>query len=437
MPLKIENEGGSTEYSLDTVTFNEGINNYFLASTIDESIQLSFDYIPPLEKWDHTKYEMYLFENVYLNAENDIFEIYIKAISSERMGWIFPITILESEEGDFKESSSKNKTLNGYRFVAFHKLLLQNKTLNLEKGKISYKISDIYDDATIICLMSKEAVKERFNIYDYILSFHCYGYSIFKEYPRCIPFSGNSIVEDIRGIDNIKLKKSNFDICSNEYIKGLFEDYLIFNNDGLVRFIFLYQIIEYFIKIEYDYLFNEYVGHYQNGIISINDFREKINNLGTEKIRIGQVFNNANISQELKEKFEKDCISLFNDMSYVCDDKFPIILYILRNRITHEYRNLLNYKDHLNDVIYLFEKVIIELLMTYNDKKKAKEVDVKATVTKVEEKEDIAVFENNFGINPIENEIYKIQVPKLSPPKVIGKIELPKDYSHSKSIKKS
>lgn len=56
MPLKIENERGSAEYSLDTVTFNRGINNYFLASTIDENIQLSFDYIPPLEEWDHTKY---------------------------------------------------------------------------------------------------------------------------------------------------------------------------------------------------------------------------------------------------------------------------------------------------------------------------------------------------------------------------------------------
>lgn len=379
---------------------------------------------------------MYLFENAYLNAENDIFEIYIKRISDERMGWIFPITILESEEGDFKESHSKNEVLNGYRFVAFNKLLLLDKILNLETGKNTYKISDIYDDAIIICLISKEAAKNRFNINDYILSLHSFGYSIFKEHSRCIPFSGNSIIEDLRGKDSLKLRKSNFDIYSNEYIKGLFEDYLILNNHGLVRFIFLYQIIEYFIKIEYDNLFKEYVEHYQNGTISTNDFREKINNLGTEKVRIGQIFDNANISEKLKEKFEKDCMSLFNDMSYVCNDRFPIILYTLRNRITHEYRDLLNYKDHLNDVIYLFEKVIIELLMNYNDKKKNKEEEIKTTIIPIAEKENVTTFESKDGVNSIENEIYKVQVPKISPPKIVGKIELPKSCLHSKRARK-
>jgi len=428
MPLKIKNEGGSTEYSLDIVTFNKGINNYFLVSTDDESIQLSFDYTPPLQEWDHTKYEMHLFENAYLNAENDIFEIYIKSVSSDRAGWIFPIAILQSEEGSFKESSQKNKILNGYRFVAFHKLLLENKSFNLKSAQTAYKITDIYDESIIIFLISKETVGSTFSIADYILSLYSYGYCIFKNHSRCIPFPGNSIVTDIRGNDSIKLKMSNFNIYSNDYIKGLFEEYLAVNNDGLVRFIFLYQTIEYFIKIEHDYLFKEYVTQYQDGTISTNDFREKINSLGTEKIRIAQVLNNASINKDLRNRFESDCLSLFNDLSYFCDDKFPVILYTLRNRITHEYRELLNHKDHLNDIIYLFEKVIIELLMTYNAKKIEKELIPKTG--------DSPIAESITEVKSIENDIYRIEVPQLNPPKVIGKIELPKDYSRSTHTKR-
>lgn len=427
MPLKINNEGGATEYLLDVVTFNSEYNIFILESATNKNIKISFDYNPPVEKWDHTKYEMFLFENAYLNAENDIFEIYIKEISSERMGWIFPITILESEEGAFKETPSKNKALNGYRFVAFNKLLSYDKTISLNNGQTEYKITDIYDDATIVCLISKDAVNNKFKINDHILSFYSYGYCIFKEHPRCIPFEGNSIIDEIRGKERIKLIKSNFDIYTNDYIKRLFEDHLVFNNEGLVRFVFLYQIIEHFIKIEYDCLFNENLKRYQDGVITPNDLREKINSLGNEKIRISQVLNNANISQNLKEKFEKDCISLFNDISYNCEENFPTILYALRNKITHEYRELFNCKDRLNEVIYLFEKVIIELLMTYNEKKKIQE--------NKNEKSDVPSTESNVGDNPIDDDIFRIPVSKLKQPKVLYTIDIDKVNLHRRNTK--
>ncbi len=158
-----------------------------------------------------------------------------------------------------------------------------------------------------------------------------------------------------------------------------------------------------------------------------NDLREKINSLGNEKIRISQVLNNANISQNLKEKFEKDCISLFNDISYNCEENFPTILYALRNKITHEYRELFNCKDRLNEVIYLFEKVIIELLMTYNEKKKIQE--------NKNEKSDVPSTESNVGDNPIDDDIFRIPVSKLKQPKVLYTIDIDKVNLHPRNTK--
>jgi hypothetical protein len=50
------------------------------------------------------------------------------------------------------------------------------------------------------------------------------------------------------------------------------------------------------------------------------------------------------------------------------EQNFEEVLYDLRNLITHNYRAITNKTDELNEIVYLFETIIIELLITFNEK---------------------------------------------------------------------
>jgi hypothetical protein len=132
------------------------------------------EYPPVLEEeFNHTDFQIFLFENNYLNAENDVFQVYEKD-ENIRLGWIFPLSNLEGKENDFTD----NKFLNKYKFVAFQLLLLaKEKNITLNEIQDDFQLSDIYPDNPIILILSNNNTSKinDFSIDNYIPSFSKLG----------------------------------------------------------------------------------------------------------------------------------------------------------------------------------------------------------------------------------------------------------------------
>ena len=113
--------------SLSSITF-------FKVSDKESLNSILVEYQPILDdEYSYANFELVLFENNYLNAENDVFQIFDK-LAKTRLGWIFPLSNLEGSESDFYN----NEHLNKYKYVAFQLLLLANEheiSDKISKGK--------------------------------------------------------------------------------------------------------------------------------------------------------------------------------------------------------------------------------------------------------------------------------------------------------------
>lgn len=366
MPLKLTNIGNDSEVALDKVEFIEENDVRYFRVSNSESIGVNFQYIPiSTSSWDKERYEIYLFENSYLNAENDVFQVYEKTISEERLGWIFPITILESNENDYREFSN----LNHYKYVAYQKLFeLEFSITARDNANEFLKLSEVFGNV-IVCILCKETIKKinDFKFQNYLLSFYKYGYLLFSGFTKSKAiYDRTAFVTEMRNSSRVNLTKANFDITTNEFTKSLFIEHLLQSDNFLVRFIFLYQIVEHFIDEFSETQFNEHIENYQSKKLAKNDFRESINKSATERELVTDLFNTTLIQKELKEEFISEVNFLYNDIGRVTKkNSFPDKIYNIRNLVTHSLRELTAKSESMKKITELFERIIIDLLTNY------------------------------------------------------------------------
>lgn len=366
MPLRLTDIGNDSEVALDRVEYIE-VNDvrYFRVSN-SENIGVNFQYIPiAISNWDKERYEIYLFENSYLNAENDVFEVYENSITDERLGWIFPITILESNENDFRDY----KNLNHYKYVAYQKLLELNIKISARDNlNVFLKLADIFGDI-IVCILCKETIQKinEFKFENYLLSFYKYGYLLLGDIPKSKAiYDRADFVREMRQNARVNLTKANFNITANEFTKSLFVEHLLQSDNFLVRFIFLYQIVEHFIDEFSETQFNEHIENYQNKKLAKNDFRESINKSATERELVVDIFNSTPIQKELKDEFVTEVDFLYNDIGRIIKkNSFPDKIYNIRNLVTHSLRELTAKLESLKKITEIFERIIVDLLTNY------------------------------------------------------------------------
>lgn len=426
MPLILLDEGKEGNIILNEVSFHIDNGNYFKVASGD--CELIFEYIPKFgNEWDYSKYELFLFDNPYFDAENDVFEICIKN-QDDRAGWIFPITLLESNENDYFD----HKNLNGYKFVAYHKLLRSDKIIQ-RNGNYNKKLTDIFNEKTKICLLSISDINlnSSFDINDFLLSFYSYGYTLqFDE-------NTNQAIQTnwFRDIYNFRIQRkclyiqrSSYDLMSNDYIFNIFTNHLLVTENYLVRFILLYQVIEELMYIESDTLISNSIERYKNNSITKNDFKTELNETSSESSLISSIFSKTQIESDLKSDFSNKCKALFDVINYYPKniDEFSKILYSFRNLVTHNYRLLINEQEKYNQIISSFEFIVIKLLINYG-----KNLAIDNQQNKIEA--SIATTIETEALIPVEEtkiksgvEIIKSDIPEIKGVKVIGRIDLSK-----------
>ena len=359
MSLKIKNADYYT--TLENIRFNTE-SKCFEISSLDNKTTLTFEYKPniPNNTWVPGVVHVFLLDSEYKNAENDVFSIKIDELEDgERLGWVFPIEVLESNDSDF----ANDDIFNCYRQAAYHSLL----TMDFEVNHDTSKISDIYKNK-IICVLHRETVKKipAFDITNYIISLYKYGYlysSSNINYPEISTSFKNLFIEN-NNYTTIKLSKSKFNITSDEFTKSLFMKGLINQENILIRFIFLYQIIEHFITIYYDNSFQNCLNEYINGTISKNDFREKINSC-SEKNSINHIITTSIIDTTFKQMFLDKHKIFCQSIGQECKKDFAHCIYQFRNIIVHNIRNTVSKENEMKELVEIFEQIIIDILMSY------------------------------------------------------------------------
>lgn len=370
MPLKFLDYNGSSssENVFSNIQFhNIDSERYYTLTDPKTSSEIRVKYVPLFESpRDPERYDCILFENSYLIAENDVFEIYESSLKG-RFGWIFPISTLDSNENDYVE----NDSFKHYRHIAYKKLLSIDYKVNIRDIKDEYQISEIFQGVSV-CILSKDEIAKlnEFKITDYTLSFLKYDYLILnKTFSSKKAFKKDNEIETLRkGNHKIKIKKAAFDITSDQFTNSLFIDHVYQTENILIKYILLYQILEQFIQEYGDNLVDEIITEYKEKKITKNTLKEKIGKLQNDRVLLKMPFEKSNINLETRQLFIRKCTFLFSDLKLTMSPNFEDAIYDLRNLVTHNYRALTNKTDELNDLIYIFELIVIDLLNNFNEK---------------------------------------------------------------------
>jgi hypothetical protein len=200
MPLKIKDEISDIHYSLTEVIPNRNDEQlYFELSDVQNNIKIFIDYVLTLDsEYKPEDYSLFILKSWVLDKENDIFQVFDKEFYKEpnrvRLGWIFPIQALLSNEHQYAD----NKHFLKYAYVAFLKLLKNQEeytTFNPLFSKITnnYKLTDFYGEDIIILVLCNSPLQkiDNFQVDNYITSLYSYGYYF------CQP------IENLKEIDTI------------------------------------------------------------------------------------------------------------------------------------------------------------------------------------------------------------------------------------------
>lgn len=334
----------------------------------DEQNSIEFEYQPNLdEEFNYKDFQLVLFENNYLDAENDVFQVYDKE-DKIRLGWVFPLSNLEGKENDFIE----NIHLNKYKFVAFQLLLLaKENNIILDKSLNEYNITDLYPNNPIIFILSNENTSKiaDFSIDNYIPSLSKYGYYKLNGFLNSLELRPKKdFCLKSRGKEKINLYKSKRNINNDRFFTELFTKHLKSLEHHLIRFHILYQIIEFILTERFDVVFNNLIVEYNAKNILKNDFIERINELGKERVNIRKVIDCIKQNQFDFDitNLERDCKDLLDLHNKKIPNTLGDLIYDIRNLIVHNYRDIEEFEIELiENITHELELLSINIIEKY------------------------------------------------------------------------
>lgn len=350
------------DYDSDTSSFT------IYSKEANDSV--SINYIPKKvnEELNPNDYEIFVLENNSLIAENDIFLVHERRLN-KGVGWIFPISVLESNENDYAEKVFFNQ----YRFLAYQKIL--STSFKLEKSitvkKESYLLSDLFSGDLILFLVSLnelENEKNEFNIIKYLPSLSIHGYFLKNKIDLKYNCPKNYISDRFRGKKKIIIEEAKNPLYGSQFTKRLFTNYLKSLDHHLIRFHLLYQIVENNITDIFDDEFQQLLENYKEKLITKNNFIEGINKVRNERENIRKIFTDLNPNDGTFEKsilidLKRDCKSFLLDFGVEEKNEIGDLLYDVRNILVHNYRSI---EDHnielLDEITFEFEVLISYLL---------------------------------------------------------------------------
>lgn len=283
---------------------------------------------PPLKlnnTFNYTNYDLYFFKNDRQdNTENSIYQVYVSEI---RIGWIFPLQALLSDQHDF----SNNEFFLNYASVAYKLLLNQINENNKRPSLEEIELVDFYNPEDVLLVIDKDNIKSipNFSLENYLLSLFKHGYSRYGH--------GNCISDTIDIDAVVHLKPTSEKLKANEYINNLFIQSLSDNHEPIYVFHTLYQVIELLITEIFAHQFIEVINILTADPKDLYSAREKLSDISTEKKRIQDLFQYFSTPNNVDCSFLKSACKEFLTMNKKVVDKDDVasLLYQVRCFIVH------------------------------------------------------------------------------------------------------
>lgn len=368
MAITLNSELSSSRViTFSNIEFDPG-HSTFIIKTPDEKSEILVEYAPNIDReFEGKLFDLHFFSNQYLNAENDVFEVYEKEIG-KRVGWIFPIQVLDSNENDFAD----NQFLNKYKFPVFSQLLTQGNLIKPDyKGGNNYRITDFFNEDIIVLVVSKETLPEgeHLNILNYLPCFANFGYYPWNNDHHQHFDQQQDLAIKKRGDKKITIRKASLDISQNQFLTDLYNIHLKSINHFLLKFYFLYQVIEFMMEENFNTDFNSLVDEYKKNHLSKNDLKEKINSITRERGSISSLFEKATIPSTIETDFKRDCKALLENYYSKTPESLGDLIYDTRNLVVHRYREIMKKEENvalLDLVTHELEVIINELIISYS-----------------------------------------------------------------------
>ena len=409
MPLRIKTGLTNIEIQVEQEESDKLLFNLVqLETTIDYPLEIINNHFEDIEGYD-----IHLFKNRFGNLERGIFQISIKQGS---IAWMLPLSIYDNNIFDFRseisealpsDNAQKLKThnlfLNCVAYPAFHKLLLAELIPSkIAEQNQNYNLLDFYDDETNVLIISRtelRRLKIDFDLSLYLPSLYKYGYVLLDSEKDFYDIqvdksSKNLLLKDKTTFDTIKIHSVADTLIHEIYVIELFKNVLKMKLHPLVRFHFLYQVIELLInkigiehykrelqkKINVDSIIS-YLHNFNNLISgnfhSVNEIKgasgeiskiyDSLSKVPNEEDRIEMLFNHS-----IKNDTYKKLLYCSKKITNMDSGKLNENIYKVRNALVHSYHDLYNkdktIDEKIQDINAEFETLIIDILVQYSYK---------------------------------------------------------------------
>lgn len=345
----------------NSLQYEKENNVFYLQNSVGKTIcefwpklQLDSEYNPSQYRYLflHNEREDY--------SENSIFQVYV---DKQRIGWIFPIQALLSDQHDY----AGNKFFLRYAYVAVWLLLNNIKSENEQEISSEIFLDDFYDNSLTLLVLDNENISRlegTFGIENYTISLYQYGYS----------WSGRGNLDSqIEKPDKIiHLKSIAKELQQTKYIYTMFEKEIPKIQEAFARFHTYYQIVEILISIVFEDKFKTFVDLLKNSKESLFEQRDKLGNMILEKQRVKWLFAEyVSIPQTEKNILDEQCKKLLQENSKKAGVGMAENLYAVRCLLVHSMYTLNEYSHEiLEDINKAFLEVIMEMLLTFKTPKK-------------------------------------------------------------------
>ena len=337
--------------------YNETINTFEIKNKGGETI---CEYYPKLKlnpEFEPSNFQYYILKNDREDySENSIYQV---CVSQKRIGWIFPIQALLSDQHTYCENPFFLK----YAYVA--NCLLLNDIKNEKASSVSeIELTDFYDESITILVLDNENIKsiDDFDIKDYTVSLYQKGYS----------YSGRGNLDSvIEKIDKkFNLKPISKELRKIQYIHILFAKEIPKEQEAFAKFHIYYQIIEILITIVFEDKFKRFVEQLIENTDSLFDKRDELGNMVIEKQRVKWLFSNyVSLSGETVNILNDQCKKLLNLSEKETSDIMAENLYSVRCLLVHSMYILCDESNEvLKEINKNFLDIIMEMLLTFKTK---------------------------------------------------------------------
>lgn len=292
------------------------------------------------DTFDPDNFRIYPLVNKSL-VENDIFQVY-DTTRNQRMGWCLPLEALNSTE----HSYANNEHFLRYAYVAALKLLntsFENAiTLNpTVESAHTLSFSEFFPDSTALLVISLDTLvnPDGFNIDDWIPALYLYGYVPLKtRNPEYLCLTGK-VEKNCR----LNLQPISNHLPRQSFVESVFADLLAFERNPLLRFFYLYQVVELLLeevfRCEQSLLVDRLLDT-SGDALKTKEILETVSDISREKERLKLLTTKYLKRAPSCERLKHACDSFLAACGKETPEHPMYSFYKVRNILFHQYRDV-------------------------------------------------------------------------------------------------